>query len=152
MNLKNIGVSLLLLTSFSAYGYNGRFVMGDRYPYPGYEYKVWKLQECTSDMPNSRTLERWNCNEKQALELGLNATNIMLTLIGTCANPTPKGLVLSMGFGAAFSQVIGMFVTIVPCDDFENDAKQAYAVCQVIAEMTGQSCDPKKIVIKRERP
>lgn len=153
MKLKQIGLTLLFLAASNAFGYNGTFVKGDYYPYEGHSYRVWKLQECNSDLsPISRDIERWNCNEKEAMKLGLNATNIMLTLIGTCANPTPKGLVLSVGFGTAFSQVIGMFIDVVPCNDFENDFKQAYDICRVVAEMTHQTCDPKKVIIKRDRP
>lgn len=157
MNFKSMLFSLgLLATATPSLAYNGVFNKGDVYPYPNVTYRVWQLQECTTDSPVSFTdeysLERWNCSTRDAMRLGLNATSVMMTLIGTCASPTAKGVVVSIGFSTAISQVIGMFLDVVPCDEFNSDLKQAENVCRVISEMTKQPCDPKKIVVKRSAP
>jgi len=160
ISLKSLFIALgILIPCTSSMAYNGIIGKGDVYKYPNITYRVWQLQECVTDTPVSfsedyslETLEKWNCSTRDAVRLSLNATNVMMTIIGTCANPTPKGVVLSMGFSAAINQVIGMFVDVVPCDDFNNDLKQAENICRVISEMTKKPCDPKKIIVKRSTP
>lgn len=157
MWLKSLLITLgILALPTSSMAYNGIIAKGDVYKYPNVTYRVWQLQECLTDTPVSflenYSLEKWNCSTRDAVRLSLNATGVMMTLIGTCANPTTRGVVISVGFSTAISQVIGMFLDVVPCDEFNNDLKQAENVCRVITEMTKKPCDPKKIVVKRATP